>query len=113
MLFVAVLYARLGVPNSCSRAHTAAASMYVVGVDGGTESIRAGVYAAADGTLLASAAVAYRSGTSYPRPGWAEQDPEDWWTGLGQAVREAVAKSGVPIDQIKGFVSRKRNNTSK
>ncbi len=25
-----------------------------------------------------------------PRPGWAEQDPEAWWQGAGQSIREAL-----------------------
>ncbi|KAG5180553.1 hypothetical protein JKP88DRAFT_258094 [Tribonema minus] len=73
---------------------------YVIGVDGGTESIRAGVYSS-DGTLVASSATPYS--TQYPKPGWAEQDPEDWWAGLGAAVKAVVAKSGVPVSEIKGF----------
>ena len=42
----------------------------VLGVDGGTEGIRAGVFDA-EGKALAFASCAY--GTKFPRPGWAEQ----------------------------------------
>lgn len=43
---------------------------YVIGVDGGTESIRAGVFDT-DGNALALASCSYA--TNYPQPGWAEQ----------------------------------------
>ena len=46
------------------------------GVDGGTESIRAGVFDLS-GTPLSFASQPYP--TSFPHPGWAEQDPADWW----------------------------------
>jgi sugar (pentulose or hexulose) kinase len=37
---------------------------------------------------------------SMPRPGWAEQDPEDWWRALGVSVRKAVAEAGVRPTEI-------------
>ena len=43
---------------------------YVVGVDGGTEGIRAGIFDT-EGKALAFASCPY--GTKFPRPGWAEQ----------------------------------------
>ena len=48
---------------------------YVIGVDGGTESLRAGVFDLS-GNPLAFASVTYP--TNFPIPGWAEQNPEDW-----------------------------------
>lgn len=37
-------------------------------------------------------------------PGHASsQDPEDWWNGLGDAVRKAVESSGVPKAEIVGL----------
>jgi ribulose kinase len=62
----------------------------VIGVDGGTESIRACCFDAQTGAVVGSpCAIAYS--THHPHPGWAEQDPESWWKSLGQAVRGAVA----------------------
>jgi len=61
----------------------------VIGVDGGTESIRACCFDAGSGEIVGRAfAVPYR--TSHPEPGWAEQDPDDWYENLGVAVRHAV-----------------------
>ena len=69
----------------------------LLGVDGGTESLRAGVFDL-HGTLLASASTPYD--TSFPNPAWAEQDPRDWWQSLGESVRAAVEQSGVRPEQI-------------
>jgi xylulokinase len=35
-----------------------------------------------------------------PCPGWAEQDPGDWWRACGLAVRKALQTSGLRADQI-------------
>lgn len=51
-------------------------SSLLIGIDIGTTSAKA-VLVDAQGTLLAEAAQEYP--THYPRPGWAEQDPEAWW----------------------------------
>jgi len=73
---------------------------YLIGVDGGTESLRAGVFDL-EGRPLAFASTAYP--TRFPKPGWAEQDPADWWEALGASVRQAVAKAGVPAEEIAGI----------
>jgi len=38
--------------------------------------------------------------TLRPRPGWAEQDPENWWKLVSSAVREALNKSRVDPEDI-------------
>lgn len=38
--------------------------------------------------------------TNFPHPGWAEQNPADWWAALGTAVKAAVAAAGVPGTSI-------------
>ena len=73
---------------------------YVIGIDGGTESLRAGVFDLS-GNPRAFAAVAYP--TQFPQPGWAEQDPNDWWRALGGAVRQAVQEAGVSKSEILGL----------
>ena len=73
---------------------------YVIGVDGGTESLRAGVFDLS-GNPLAFASVTYP--TNFPIPGWAEQNPEDWWNALGGAVRRAVIDANVGKQEILGI----------
>ena len=50
--------------------------MTLIGLDVGTSGVK-GIAISEDGELLASASEEYPLST--PRPGWAEQDPEDWW----------------------------------
>jgi xylulokinase len=51
-------------------------SEILVGLDVGTSGVK-GVAISPDGEVLATADEGYPLHT--PRPGWAEQDPEDWW----------------------------------
>eukprot|EP00429_Kryptoperidinium_foliaceum_P017639 CAMPEP_0176044908 /NCGR_PEP_ID=MMETSP0120_2-20121206/22290_1 /TAXON_ID=160619 /ORGANISM="Kryptoperidinium foliaceum, Strain CCMP 1326" /LENGTH=805 /DNA_ID=CAMNT_0017378313 /DNA_START=309 /DNA_END=2726 /DNA_ORIENTATION=+ len=81
---------------------TASPRRLVIGVDGGTESIRACCFDAVTGEVVGkSCAVQYP--TYHPQPGWAEQDPEDWYHNIGEVVREAVAS--IPADQENEFCS--------
>ncbi|MEM8822684.1 MAG: FGGY-family carbohydrate kinase [Pseudomonadota bacterium] len=70
---------------------------YVIGIDGGTESLRARVFDLT-GQSLGDHAATYE--TDYPAPAQAEQDPEAWWRACGEAVRGAVEAAGVDPGQI-------------
>ena len=59
----------------------------VVGVDCSTTAAKAVVWTAG-GAPLSSARVPYE--LSQPRPGWGEQNAEDWWDAFCGAVRRAV-----------------------
>lgn len=61
----------------------------LVGLDVGTSGVKAIAIDPA-GAVLAVREESYRLST--PRPGWAEQDPEDWW----QAAQAALAALDVP-----------------
>lgn len=69
----------------------------VIGLDGGTEGIRAGVFDLT-GRPIAMAAESYP--TAFPRPSWAEQNPQDWWDAAGRAVRRAVREAGVQPSEV-------------
>ena len=60
---------------------------YFMGIDGGTESVRVGVFDQ-EGTPIGFASSTYA--LKHPHPGWAEQEPADWWSSLVRAVREGV-----------------------
>jgi len=65
---------------------------YVIGIDGGTESLRAHVFDMA-GRDLGGGSSSYE--TAFPAPGHAEQDPREWWRALGEATRGAVRAAGI------------------
>ena len=73
---------------------------YVMGIDYGTESCRVAIFDL-EGTPIGMAAVPY--GTSHPRPGWAEQNPDDWYLALQGSTRRALVESGVSPAEIAGI----------
>ncbi|HEY3542068.1 MAG TPA: xylulokinase [Gaiellaceae bacterium] len=73
----------------------------VIGLDVGTSGVK-GIAIDEDGRVVASASEPYP--LSMPHPGWAEQDPDDWWTAaqrvLAQLPEGPVGLSG----QMHGLV---------
>jgi len=63
----------------------------LVGLDVGTTGVKA-LRISPDGEIVARAEEGYRLST--PQPGWAEQDPEDWWR-AAEAALAAVGSDGV------------------
>jgi xylulokinase len=37
---------------------------------------------------------------SMPQPLWSEQDPQDWWNGTVQSIRQSVAQAGVKAESV-------------
>ncbi|TGD41758.1 carbohydrate kinase [Pseudotabrizicola sediminis] len=70
---------------------------YVIGIDGGTEGLRAHVVDL-DGRSIGIGKASYA--TQYPAPAQAEQAPDDWWQAAADAVRAALAAASVGADQI-------------
>jgi ribulose kinase len=66
----------------------------LLGLDFGTGSVRAGVFELDAGRMIGESEVAYE--TRFPRPGWAEQSPSDWWRALGEATRKLMRDLGAP-----------------
>lgn len=60
-----------------------------IGIDLGTSGCR-GVSIDLQGNVLASASIALPPSRS-PHPGWAEQNPEDWWQSTVQVIRQLLA----------------------
>jgi xylulokinase len=71
---------------------------YVLGVDLGTGSVKCVVLDAA-GHPCGRGTSPYA--TSYPAPGFAEQDAEQWYAAAASATRAAVDDSGVPAESIR------------
>jgi xylulokinase len=73
---------------------------YVIGCDVGSQGTNAALYSV-DGTLVASAYEQHR--LSYPRPGWAEQDPEDWTRALHATIARLLAALPEGPSAVKGL----------
>ncbi|NPV51990.1 MAG: xylulose kinase [Firmicutes bacterium] len=70
---------------------------FVLAVDAGTESVRASIFDVT-GQLVIFHVSEYP--VNFPRPGWAEQSPDDWWRAMVWAVRGAINKSGLKAEDI-------------
>lgn len=71
----------------------------LLGIDIGTSSCKAAAFRR-DGSVAAQANRGYA--VSHPRPGWAEQNPDDWWSAVCAAIRELFEK-GVDAGGIRGI----------
>src|SRR6266581_905278 len=72
--------------------------MNYLGIDVGTGGTRA-LVVDAQGTVVASASAEHENFAS-PRPGWAQQDPRDWWRACGIAVRQALQSSDLSAENL-------------
>ncbi len=75
----------------------------LLGIDLGTTGVKAALFAADDGSTLASAFVDYP--LYHPRPGWAEQNPAEWWQATISAIRACLAggaQQGVQATDVRG-----------
>lgn len=54
-----------------------------------------------DGTILSSATVEYPLYS--PRPGWSEQNPEDWWQATIKSVRKVLKAGKIKPADVKGI----------
>jgi hypothetical protein len=54
-----------------------------------------------DGRILATATVEYP--LSSPRPGWSEQNPEDWWQATIKSVRAVLKKGKIKPAEVSGI----------
>ena len=74
--------------------------MPVLGIDVGTQSLKAVVVSDAM-KLLGSGSVSYQS--TFPRSGWAEQDPTLWLQALAPAIESALGQAGLRPAAIAGI----------
>ena len=72
----------------------------LLGVDIGTSSCKTALFDP-EGKVVAQGGCEYP--VSYPRKGWAEQDPAQWWEGVCRAVREMISDNGIDPAEIAGI----------
>ncbi len=70
---------------------------YILAHDIGTTGDKATIFSS-EGQLLCSEFTPYE--TYYPRPGWAEQDPMDYWRSFCITTRNIIEKSGIKPSEI-------------
>ncbi len=75
------------------------AMVYYLGIDIGTSGTKALIMDASAG-VLATASAEY--GAATPKPGWSEQNPEDWWAASIKATRAALKKAGIDGKAVAG-----------
>ena len=72
----------------------------ILAVDLGTSATKASLYTL-QGKELGTGLAEYP--TSYPRPTWAEQEPDHWWDAAVRTIREALGQAGVAPGAVKAI----------
>ena len=73
---------------------------YLLGIDIGTSACKVALFQT-DGTVIGSANGEYP--VYYPHPGWAEQNPEEWWNAVCQALKQLITSTKIDAKYIKGI----------
>ena len=74
--------------------------IYLLGIDIGTSACKVAVF---DREGQVKAAVTGDYPVYYPREGWVEQNPEEWWEAVCQAIREVLEKGRIAPEEIAGI----------
>ena len=72
----------------------------LVGIDVGTSSCKVALFESG-GRAVAQASRDYP--VHYPQPGWAEQNPEDWWAAICAVIKSTLEESGVSPGSVAGI----------
>src|SRR5690606_22806648 len=76
-------------------------SRYLLGFDIGSSSVKVTALDAESGVVAGAAASPKQEmPISSEKPGWAEQDPEMWWTHVKNALAEVISRYNIGKDQI-------------
>lgn len=75
--------------------------MYLLGYDIGSSSVKASLVDVETGKCVSSAFFPKSEAAILAvRPGWAEQDPQDWWENLKLSTQAIMSESGAGRDEI-------------
>lgn len=78
--------------------------MYLLGCDIGSSSVKASIVNIETGQTVGSDFFPKEEAfIKAVKPGWAEQDPEDWWTYLKFAISGALRKAGIDGHDVKAI----------
>ena len=73
---------------------------YLLGIDIGTSACKVALFAR-NGKVEAAASGAYP--VYYPKNGWAEQNPDEWWEAVCDAIQKVLEASGIKAEEIAGI----------
>lgn len=73
---------------------------YLLGIDIGTSACKIAMFSL-DGKVEAAGSGAYP--VYYPKPGWAEQDPNEWWEAVCTTIQKVLDQSGIRPEEIAGI----------
>ncbi len=73
---------------------------YLLGIDIGTSGTKT-LVCDEEGTVLATATAEHP--IHQPKPGWSEQDPEDWWNAVKAATKSVLKKARLKATDITGI----------
>ena len=77
---------------------------YFLGIDIGSSSVKVTLFNGEDGQVVASNhAPQTEAPIQSPQPGWAEQNPEDWWKYMKTALHQVLSASNVSSEEIKAI----------
>src|SRR5687768_10907104 len=71
-----------------------------LGVDIGTSGTKT-LAIDGDGTILATASAEYPC--DFPKPGWSEQNPEDWWKASAATIEQCLRDGKIDVKDVKGI----------
>ena len=78
--------------------------MYLLGYDIGSSSIKAALINADTGKTISRVQhPAIEMEMTAHQPGWAEQEPEDWWNSVCIATKKILSETGIDPTSIKGI----------
>ncbi|MDK6029060.1 FGGY family carbohydrate kinase [Ignisphaera sp. 4213-co] len=80
--------------------HVKNSDEYILAIDIGTQNTKIALF---DSNLNIISKAFRENILITPRPGWAEEDPELWWQGTVEGIREILSKSGISPDKIIGI----------
>src|SRR3990172_1519564 len=77
---------------------------FLLGIDAGSSTIKVSLINTDSGAAIAASSYPDREmEIMSPKPGWAEQHPETWWTNLGKAIAKLKTKARRKIDDIEAI----------
>ena len=70
---------------------------FLIGIDVGTSAVKTGIFDIYGKALVFSSSE-YK--VIFPKPGWAEQNPVNWWIAIKKTVNECLIKGKLKPEQI-------------